>query len=97
EAVDMADDGRIVAAGYFKDAMSLEGRDVEGIGRRDIFVATWDAEGVLQWVRPLGGDDWDDAETVRWDGQRVLVAGFAKGTLSTDEGPLTLNERSPFV
>jgi len=51
----------------------------------DAFVVKYDAQGVLQWSRKLGGPETDRAEGVAVDGQdNVYVFGFTHGTIGQE-------------
>ncbi|MBL9078258.1 MAG: hypothetical protein JNL08_12180 [Planctomycetes bacterium] len=84
-------DGGIVATGHFQTSALVTGVtpavSLVGFGGRDAFVARYDANGVLAWVRAAGGAEHDQALAVAVAGNGAFAitgsfltaAGFGSG------------------
>jgi hypothetical protein len=56
-------------------------------GRFDAYVAKYDAEGTLAWIRTLGSSENDNAEGISTDGLgNVFVTGFTEGEMTKEVG-----------
>ncbi len=77
-AIAQAPNGAVYVGGMASAAMP----GAQGLGGLDGWLARYTAEGVREWIRPLGtsGDDQVSALAVATDG-KVLVAGFTSGVL----------------
>ncbi len=87
----VADDGAVLAAGYFRDStlVDADGAAPEvlgGAGGTDAFVAAFESDGTLRWARSFGGSGDDQSYMVRTlpDGSAIL-AGYTTGGI---DGPL---------
>lgn len=63
--VAVAPDGAIVVGGYFSGQVDFGAGAVTASGGTDAFVAAYDANGALRWVKAFGGDDPVEEEAVQ--------------------------------
>lgn len=91
-AITVADDGNVYVTGHFHGTADFDGPGTNGqggevtsIGGRDIFLARYDSNGTLLWVRSAGGssDNSGMAVATASDGS-VYVTGHFKGTADFD-------------
>jgi hypothetical protein len=69
-------EGRCVVAGQFRDTVDFGGDSRSAAGGLDGFVAVYEPDGVLAWVRTLGGPGDDAANSVDIDDRgRIYVGG----------------------
>jgi FlgD Ig-like domain len=70
--IDVAVDGagNFVVTGLFSGAVNFGGTTLTSVGATDVFLARYDADGVHQWSRRMGGTNYDDVA-----GVAVNVAG----------------------
>jgi len=82
--------GRILAAGDLTDSGTFAGKQLTGAGARDIFLASFDAEGVLGWYQLHGGASYDSgSDVVVAETGDVFVTGYFSGTVDLGAGPVT--------
>ena len=77
-------DGNVYVTGNFSGTATISGTQVVSAGSRDIFVAKYNAAGVLQWLRRAGGSDSEDGTSIAVDASGVYVTGAFNGTVSFD-------------
>lgn len=88
-AVDNAGNSYVV--GSFRSTASFSGNLVTSYGTDDAFIAKYNASGVLQWVRTMGGTGQDVAFWAKVDGNGdVLVTGYFQGNPSFSNSTQTL-------
>lgn len=71
-------DGNVIVTGYFSGKINFEGTVYEGRGTDDAFVAKYNPEGALLWVKTAGGplDDIAIGTAVDNDGNIFVVGSF---------------------
>ncbi|HZY82959.1 MAG TPA: gliding motility-associated C-terminal domain-containing protein [Cyclobacteriaceae bacterium] len=84
--------GTVYTTGYYTGSGLFDvasGTNITGYGSTDVFIAKYDANGTLLWVRGVGGTSQDDtnAITVDKDGN-VIITGYFLNTGDFDPGPL---------
>lgn len=62
-------DGYVYLAGYFTGDTTFEDLTLKNAGFNDIFIARYDANGELDWVRQIGGQGDDVASAIAVDAQ----------------------------
>lgn len=67
--------GNIYAAGSFQESFDFFGITLTSSGREDAFVASFDTEGNLNWVKEGGGPYEDSPRDICTDGQYIYVTG----------------------
>ena len=77
--------GDLFVAGYFTDTFSIAGTNLVSAGAEDIFIAKFDSNRALVWVKQAGGPGADRATALALDGiGRVYVAGTFSGAAQFD-------------
>jgi alpha-tubulin suppressor-like RCC1 family protein len=85
QAVATGPDGSVFIAGYTSGALSGA-----SAGGQDAFIARYDAQGTLQWVRQFGTSKNDQARGVAVDAEgSIYVTGQTFGSLTTPPNPST--------
>ena len=75
--------GGVAVVGTFQGTASVGGVPLTSAGQVDFFVAKYDADGTVAWVRPFGGPGNDVATSVALDKTgNVYVAGTSDGALT---------------
>lgn len=71
-------DGYVYMAGYFMGDTTFEDLTLKNAGFNDIFIARYDANGELDWVRQIGGQGDDVASAIAVDaqGNSYVVGAF---------------------
>jgi len=84
-----APDGAVVLTGVLTGAADFGGGTVTSGGGNDAFVAMWNGDGQLRWVRRYGGagHDFGQAVALAEDGDVVVTGGFT-GSVDFGGGPL---------
>lgn len=70
--------GNVLVTGSFEGAAQFDGVTVKSSGASDIYLAKYNSEGAIQWVRQAGGREDDEALSVATDeyGNSYLTGGF---------------------
>ena len=88
--VTVAAGGDVVVTGSFQTALDLGAGERTSRGGYDIYVARYSGDGVLRWMRDLGGDGEDVARSVAVDpAGNAYVTGWFSSTVDFGGGPLT--------
>jgi gliding motility-associated-like protein len=87
--------GTVYTTGFYANGGIFDvasNTNLAGYGSTDVFIAKYDANGTLLWVRGVGGTSQDDtnAITVDKDGN-VIVAGYFLNQADFDPGPAEFN------
>lgn len=84
------DAGNIYLAGEFRDQVDFGGGAETSAGGIDGFVASFAADGVFRWARPIGGTGDDVLRSVAIDpAVGVVAVGYMSGTFDPGTGSLT--------
>jgi hypothetical protein len=83
--------GNVFVCGYFKDTTAFDGKLIPSKGAEDIFIAKYDPNGNILWMKHAGGPGEDEAKAVTCDASgNVYVCGmyshgaiFGGSTLAT--------------
>ncbi len=80
--------GNVFCAAQVADApMAFNSLSYSGYGGNDIVVVGWNFYTQLpRWARRSGSAGGDSPSSIRWDGNRLVVAGTAGGNLNTGSG-----------
>jgi len=91
EALALDADENVVVAGGFSGSMDLGGGLLPHVDQSDIFVASYDNDGIHRWSRAYGGAGSDAGWGLSIDPSdpMVQVAGFFSGTVDFPTGPKT--------
>ena len=91
-SLDVDADQNVYLTGYFGGTMNTDAGTVTAVGIRDVFVAKYNAEGQLQWIKSAGGPHIDQGEglIVDQNNQRIYVTGRFMGTLTFSGTDVTL-------
>ncbi len=69
--------GNVVVCGYYKDTTMFNGTKIPSKGEEDMFVAKYDANGTILWMRNAGGPGRDEGKSVVCDASgNVYVCGM---------------------
>jgi hypothetical protein len=87
--------GNVIICGYFTDTTIFGGVTIPGKGEHDIFVAKYDANGNLLWMKHEGGPGRDEGLAIKSDGDgNIYVCGmhsdgavFGSATYNTANTP----------
>lgn len=73
-------DGNIIMAGGYVDTAYFEGQALVSDGGTDIFVASYDPSGELQWLISEGGPDYERIQGITANDQSILMCATFYGT-----------------
>ena len=74
------DQNNIILAGDYNGLAAFDGIEILSLGETDIFLAKYDADGDLQWIKDMGGEFEDTATAVAVDDENnILVGGQFNG------------------
>lgn len=89
-AIDNDSEGNFFVTGFFSDRVNFDEKTVTSNGDRDIFIAKYDSNGVVQWVSQAGGKYKDEGMGIKVDkAGRIFVTGVYD--YKTHFGAITLN------
>ncbi|MBK8502503.1 MAG: hypothetical protein IPL46_09965 [Saprospiraceae bacterium] len=73
-----ANNGDLIVTGSFTGSADFSGTILTSFGSRDIFLASYDTDGVLQWIKQAGGtaDDEATSVTINSSGEIFLTGTF---------------------
>ncbi len=75
--------GYIYVSGTFSGSASFGGAYLQSFGGGDVFIAKYDPNGKLIWVRQAGGSNYDIANSVAVDNNfNVMITGTFSGSIS---------------
>lgn len=80
--------GDVYVTGWFSGTVTFGFQQLVSAGGRDIFVAKYNSDGVLQWVKRAGSANDDYAEGIAVNGNNVFISGSF--TDSTQFGNLAM-------
>lgn len=82
--------GNVYVTGYYAGVVFFEGTAVNGAGNNDFFVAKYNANGGLQWVRSAGGIYDDRGNGIALDAaNNVYLTGQFQNSFTFGNTPLT--------
>ncbi|MEJ2544870.1 MAG: T9SS type A sorting domain-containing protein [Calditrichaceae bacterium] len=78
--------GKVSIAGYFSESIylnsDLNSDTLTSNGNSDIFIATYDSNGVYLWATSDGGTEYDMAQDIEFDSQEnIIITGYFHGTV----------------
>ncbi|MEZ4885670.1 MAG: SBBP repeat-containing protein [Chitinophagales bacterium] len=78
-----------LVVGIFSDTLQLEGVELASLGGTDLFIAKYDATGVLQWANQAGSKANDEAYGVDTDSDgNVYITGYFRDTIDFEGNKL---------
>jgi hypothetical protein len=90
--------GNSLVTGYFQETGNFNGILLTSAGSGDIFIAKYDQDGSLLWVRQAGGDDLDMGYCITTDDEgNTSVSGFFVGTATFEDTTLTSTFKDIFI
>ena len=90
--------GNIFVTGYFQQTGNFDGTFLTSAGSGDVFLAKYDENGTLQWVRQDGGSDLEMGYCVAVDGDgNAAVSGFFASTATFGDSTFTSTLKDIFV
>jgi gliding motility-associated-like protein len=86
--------GNVYTTGFFNGTVDFDpGSGVANqisAGALDIFISKLNAAGNFEWVRRIGGNDWDQGADMQVDGAgNIYMTGHYRNTVDFDPGPCT--------
>ena len=79
-AITVDGQGNTYMTGYIDGVASFQGTNYQGRGIYDIYIAKYDAQGTLQWVKLAGGDGNDVAYAIKYQNGNLYLAGSFEDT-----------------
>ena len=77
--------GHILMTGLFEGNTSFESTVISSAGNYDGFLAKFDSEGTLIWIKPFGGADYDTGVSLVSDNStNIFITGNFSGTATFD-------------
>ncbi len=86
--------GRVFMTGEFNAYSIFDGLSLSSNWSADIFVACYDANGTIQWLKKAGGPLLDRARGIGTDGTNAYITGQFGGTASFDSHTITAVDSS---
>ena len=79
--------GNIYVAGIYRDSLVLGSSTIRSEGANDVFVAKFNSNGVVQWLKSMGGPGSEEVAGLVYDNGDLIVAGNFNSTflLSTNQ------------
>ncbi|MGQ0828855.1 MAG: gliding motility-associated C-terminal domain-containing protein [Bacteroidota bacterium] len=82
--------GNTYITGFFYGTANFGAQTIISVGVQDIFIAKYDASGILQWAKSAGGNDSDIGNGINVDPSgNVVITGEYKGTASFGSASLS--------
>jgi hypothetical protein len=72
--------GKIYVTGEFNATANFSGQTIWTTGSADVFVACYDPNGNIQWIRKAGGSQTDRARGIAVAGNKIYITGQFGGT-----------------
>jgi Beta-propeller repeat len=87
-------DGNALVTGYFRNTGEFGGESLKSAGHRDAFIAKYDPNGALVWLRRAGGPRIDEGRGIAADsnGNILVTGGFERQAFFADDESLTAEE-----
>ncbi len=90
--------GNSYVTGYFQETGNFGNISLISAGSGDVFIAKYDPDGFILWVRQAGGDDLDMGYCITSDDQgNTSVSGFFVGTASFEDTTLISTFKDIFI
>ncbi|MBW2734767.1 MAG: hypothetical protein JRH20_20460 [Deltaproteobacteria bacterium] len=87
--------GNVTITGYFEGTADFGSGPFTSAGRNDIFVASYDSNGVHRWSKRFGGSTYDGGYALAVDGSdNVIVSGQYWETMTFGGSPVTNKNES---
>lgn len=82
QAIALTDSGKYLLSGSFARTLRIEDQSVHSNGDRDAFVAMFNSEGGLLWLRSLGGFAREDATkiVVQHEDRQIAIGGYSESS-----------------
>jgi hypothetical protein len=88
--------GNVYIAGTFEQTAIFDATPIVGDVAGDVFVAKYNSDGVLQWVKPFSGPGWEFAQEIECDlNGNLFIGGYQTGSFNYEAG--VLPEKGFFV
>lgn len=91
------DEGNIYVVGHFEQYLDLGRGTIQTQGAdmnaADIFLAKYDPQGHLQWIRTAGGQDDDKGLSIAISGDNIYITGYFSGICYFGDSPLLTKDR----
>jgi len=97
-SIDCDDEGNVYAVGVFEGTVDFFGETLISTGGNDVFIASFNAQGNLIWVRQGGGTYEDFPRDIYTDNQYIYVTGgFGEQAIFDDETLISTGVRDMFL
>ena len=92
-AISLSANGNLCITGYYETNLAFDtSTSIQGVGLRDIFVATFDQSGSLQWLQNLGGPAFEDGRSIHTDNaDNIYITGSYRDILYLPNDTLLSN------
>lgn len=87
----------IFVAGTFANSFQSLKNEIKGEGRTDIFLARYDKNGNVNWLKALTGKGANKASCIASDEKNIYMAGIIEGTVKAGNQEFTGSGQSLFV
>ena len=82
---------KIIASGFYNGSVQFDPdgqfENISSKGYSDIFIAEYDTNGSLSWIKSLGGSQPDDVKDIITDKEdKIVVTGTYQGAIDVDPG-----------
>jgi hypothetical protein len=93
------DAGNLYVSGYFEGTADIDpgGGTLTGQGSRDIFIVSYDRDGVVRWQKSFGGAGCDEGRGVITTGSTFYFTGAFEGPVDFGGGSLVTEGADAFV
>jgi len=90
--ISIAANGNLCVTGYFENDLTIETVTKQGLGLRDVFVATFDQLGNLIWLKSIGGPAFEEGRSIATDmNNNIYVTGSFRDFLYLSNDTLVGN------
>lgn len=90
--------GNVFICGYYKYSTLFETTSLPGAGKEDIFIAKYDPNGTLLWVKNAGGSGRDEAKSIQCDASgNVYITGLYSNGCKFESQTLTALNYDVFI
>ncbi len=80
-SIDVSSNGDFAVTGYFSESLTLDNTTINAAGEQDIFVAKFESNGNLIWIKNFGGSNVEQGNAIHHDNNgNLIITGEFSGT-----------------